>query len=62
MIQIIDETLDLDCPIWGSPAQVRQHGPQAYRVNSLRAGGGYIIDIETANLLRWNRLDTGHIA
>lgn len=52
MLKIIDQSLDMDCPIWGSASQVRQHSPLAYRVNSLRAGGGYIIGIETANLLR----------
>lgn len=52
MLRIIDQSLDMDCPIWGSASQVWPHGPLAYRVNSLRAGGRYIIDIETANLLR----------
>ncbi len=40
-----------ECPIWGTSAVVHRHGPITYLVDSLRAGGAYAIDIETAHFL-----------
>ena len=45
-------SLPLDrCPIWGTEAMVYRQGPIMYLVDSLRAGGAYIIDLQVAKFL-----------